>query len=156
MTACGIEARAVGTGFLVQIHATGVEVMVTEGNVAVATSSEDLMPEDAAPVRPPRALLKAGRRIVIEFERAPETLQALVQPASAAEMIEFSGTPLAEAITVFNRHTAIPLVLDPALGGLQMSGVLRADNIELFLRLLKNEFGIEAESRRREIHLYRP
>ena len=57
---------------------------------------------------------------------------------------------------IFNRHGRVKLVLDPALDKLQMSGILRADNIDLPLRLLRNEFGIEAEHRGGgEIHLRR-
>jgi len=76
-------------------------------------------------------------------------------------LLEFSGTPLADVIPMFNRHQAAgrstQLVLaDRALGELQVSGVLRADNIGAFLRLLQNEFGIVAEPHGDSTVLRRP
>jgi ferric-dicitrate binding protein FerR (iron transport regulator) len=59
-------------------------------------------------------------------------------------LLEFSGTPLAEAIPMFNRHGRRHLVLDPALGRLQLSGTLRADDTDSLFILLRNEFGIIA------------
>ena len=59
-------------------------------------------------------------------------------------LLEFSGTPLAEAIPMFNRHGRRHLVLDPTLGRLQLSGTLRADDTDSLFILLRNEFGIIA------------
>jgi ferric-dicitrate binding protein FerR (iron transport regulator) len=59
-------------------------------------------------------------------------------------LLEFSSTPLAEAIPMFNRHGRRRLVLDPTLGRLQLSGTLRADDTDSLFILLRNEFGIIA------------
>jgi ferric-dicitrate binding protein FerR (iron transport regulator) len=45
---------------------------------------------------------------------------------------------------MFNRHGNRLLVIDPALGRLQLSGTLRADDIDSLFLLLRNEFGIIA------------
>jgi ferric-dicitrate binding protein FerR (iron transport regulator) len=44
---------------------------------------------------------------------------------------------------------------DAALGGLQVSGVLRPDNVESLLRLLEKEFRIDAIRRGDEVVLRR-
>ena len=45
--------------------------------------------------------------------------------------LEFAGTPLAQALPMFNQYGGVRLTLaDPALGRLQLSGVLRADDSE--------------------------
>jgi hypothetical protein len=45
--------------------------------------------------------------------------------------LDFSGTPLAEAIAIIGRHSGVRLMLgDPALGKVQVSGVLRKLSID--------------------------
>lgn len=164
VSASGVEARAVGTAFSVQLGAASVEVLVTEGRVAVDHPA--LSAPSAAPTVPsaetasgrvvvaPPAMVDAGNRVVVELH-APTLARRDVEALSDAELAEklswrvprlqFSGTPLAEVVTLFNRHSGSRLALaDAALGRLQLSGVLRADNVDSLLRLLKLEFGIEA------------
>ena len=63
-----------------------------------------------------------------------------------APKIELTGTPLSEALAMFNRCSSIQLVMgDPAMGSLQLSGVLRPDNPDSLLRVLRNDFGIVTE-----------
>ena len=62
--------------------------------------------------------------------------------------LEFTRTPLAEAIAMINRQGTLRLALaDPALGEVRISGLLRVDNVESLLRLLELEHGIQAERR---------
>lgn len=162
VVANGVEVRAVGTAFAVQLGGSAVEIVVTEGTVAVDKPEiQNVVPAIAIA---PMATVGAGNRVVIALAAQPAPA---VVPVSAAEMsarlawrvprVEFSGTPLAEVIPMFNRHSRETLVLDPALSALQMSGMLRANNVDALLLLLKNEFGIEAERRAggNEIHLRR-
>jgi transmembrane sensor len=68
--------------------------------------------------------------------------------------LELSGTPLSKALPMFNEHGRVHLRLaDPALGRLQLSGVLRADDTESLLRLLEGEFALTAERRGDELVL---
>lgn len=172
VAAGGVEVRAVGTAFAVQLGSRSVEVVVTEGTVAVdqprgstpgGSAGAEIV--GAGPVAP-LATVEAGNRVVIEIGPVAAAAKPVAIAVSQTEIgdrlawrvprIEFSGTPLAEAIPMFNQYSGTMLVLDPALGHLQMSGVLRADNIDSLLRLLKNEFGIEPERRgENEIHLRR-
>ena len=159
VSAGGVEVRAVGTAFAVQLGSYAVEVLVTAGTVAV-----DQPADAAAPASAPAAVAEAGSRVVVELSPSPAAAAPQVSAVSEAElndrllwrvpMIEFSKAPLAEVIPIINRHNRAQLKLDPALGRLQMSGILRVDNTDLLLRLLRNEFGIEAEHRDAdEIHL---
>jgi transmembrane sensor len=169
VAANGIEVRAVGTAFVVQVGGTAVEVVVTEGTVAVDKLREASAVATAATLTPPAPLatVGAGNRVTIDLAAiavapAPPAVIAVTEAELSSRLawrvprLEFSGTPLAEVIPMFNRHGRTKLMLDPALGGLQMSGVLRADNVDALLQLLKNEFGIEAErAGAAEIHLRR-
>lgn len=144
VVASSVRVRAVGTAFAVDLGASAVEVFVTEGTVAVAPA------ETSAP----SALVDAGRRAVVTLA---DTAAPQVEAVTAADLsarlawrvplLEFTGTALAEVITLFNRHAAAPLVLDPGLGTLRLSGTIRADDTETLLLLLRNEFGLVAERR---------
>lgn len=154
-----IEVRAVGTAFAVDRAAQGVEVLVTEGRVAV----EQPRASDAPVVNPaPLGTLDAGGRMVVSRPaNQPEAgLQSEVSTVSAQALdqrlawrvprLEFSATPLARAVVLFNEQAARRggdrLVLgDAALGRVLLSGVLRADDVESLLRLLEGEFQIRSE-----------
>ncbi|MBL9213322.1 MAG: FecR domain-containing protein [Opitutaceae bacterium] len=149
VAAGGIEVRAVGTAFSVQVGPRAVEVLVTEGRVAV----EKAAPASAAPAGA-SVVVDAGNRVVVEIAPVPAgTLPVPVLPVSALEQdqrlawrvprLEFSGTRLGEAVAMFNRHSRERLELDPALAHLQLSGTLRADDVDSLLLLLRNEFEIE-------------
>lgn len=169
VVAGGVEVRAVGTAFSVQLGEQRVDVLVTEGRVAVD------QPVPAAAAAPePLAFVNAGHRVEVE-RAAPLVASAspITPPVLAVSeselrdrlawrvpLLEFSGTPLAEVIAMFNRHNAgrAPslALADRALGDLQLSGVLRADNLPSLLRLLQTEFGLVAETRSGTTVLRRP
>ncbi len=155
VTAGKIEVRAVGTAFSVQLGARAVGVLVTEGRVAVAKpgARAGLRAPDAAPV-----FVDEGCRVVVETAAPAATPPPLAVAVSADERsallawrvprLEFSATPLSEAVAMFNRYNPpARLSFDPSLGGLAMSGTLRADDIDSLFLFLKNEFGIEPERR---------
>lgn len=147
-----IEARALGTAFAVQLSPSTVEVLVTHGTVRVDRPRASSPATDA---KPPETVLQAGNRVVVGFAGG-DALPLVVETVSGLEeserlawrvpLLEFSGTPLSEVILNFNRHGRSQLIFgDDSIRGLQLSGVLRADNTELLLRLLKIEFGIQAD-----------
>ncbi len=163
VSAAGVEVRAIGTAFAVEIGVAAVEVLVTEGRVAVErTPPAEAAGANARATSGPLALLTAGSRAVVE-RLAPDALQApraSVQVAAVSDdeigrrlawrapLVELARTPLAEVLPVFNRHAARPLVLgDPALGQLRLGGLIRAGNTEMLLELLETQFGIVGEFR---------
>ena len=176
VVAGGVEVRAVGTAFSVQLGAQAVEVLVTEGRVAVdqpaSAPPSSAVPSGAAPAPEPLAFINAGHRVMVELTPlSATTTPPPVVTVSETELrerlawrvplLELSGTPLAEVIPMFNRYSAdgrnMRLVLaEHALGELQVSGVLRADNTAALLRLLRNEFDIVAEPRGDTLVLRRP
>lgn len=155
VTAGTVEVRAVGTAFSVQLDHTAVEVLVTEGQVAL----EKVAP---APVSEPApaaaALLDAGHHAVIPL--AAE--QPRINPVPVAEMhkrqawrvpqLEFSRTPLGEILPLMNEHAAArgkrPIAIDPGSPGLRdvkLSGFLAADNTEGLAGLLRANFSVQVE-----------
>lgn len=151
-----LEVRAVGTAFAVDLGATRIEVVVTEGRVAVNPAIAVPAPVGAAETPP--TFVEAGQRVLVdEVHLRPDAPGGWpVDRLAAAELaetqawrvprLEFSGTPLAEALPLFNRHSPVRLVLDdPVLGRLRLSGLIRADNTDALLRLLERNFGITVE-----------
>jgi transmembrane sensor len=140
------QVRAVGTEFAVRRETRGVDVLVTHGRIAVTMESER-----TAPVEPP-VFAEAGHRVVADHA-APRPRVEPVDSATLARAlrwrgarIEFSGTPLVEALATFNRESGYALHLaDPALGQRAITGVLWTDDADGFVRLLEQGFDLVAE-----------
>jgi transmembrane sensor len=181
VAAAGVEVRAVGTAFAVQVRPDTVEVLVTSGKVEVsagalpsAFSAPVTNPDSRAgssavapPARPLAIPIMAGNRIVME--RSATAKVAAPPPVlmtSAAEMaarlawrsphVEFSAVPLAEVVALLNRHNSVQFVIDdPAIAKVALSGLFRADDIDAFVRILETGFGVSWERRGQTI-LLRP
>jgi len=158
VSAPGIDVRAVGTAFSVHRDATGVEVLVTKGRVAVN--------RPAVSATEPLALLTAGDIVRVREDAqapAPEVI-SLPTEVVAERMawrvprLEFSGTALREVVQLFNGHSQVQLRLeDSALEHLRVSGIVRADNVGALVRLLVANYPVTAEQRGEfEIVLRRP
>jgi transmembrane sensor len=148
------EVRAVGTAFSVELGSRTMQVLVTEGRVTVDHTTDGETPHEAMPA--PLALVDAGDSVMVDLaELTAENVPVRAVPpaeidarlAWRAPKLEFSGTPLAEALPMINQHLRRHLVLgDPALGTVRISGILRADNTTALFRLLESDFGITADN----------
>ena len=152
----GFEARALGTIYSVALKGSSAEVIVAEGTVALDRTRP---PADAVSRRetasaPRETLLTAGHRALVTA--SSPTAPPQVETISAAALherhawripvLEFSGTPLPEAVASLNRYGKIRLVVgDARLGEGRLSGVIRADNTESLLRLLRDEHGVVSD-----------
>jgi transmembrane sensor len=155
----GVEVRAVGTAFVVDLGARSVGVEVTEGRVMVEQRGEP----SAIPAQL-STLVDAGSRVLVDL--GPSSMAAAgaredPDPATAGAAphpprIILSGTTLMQAIPLFNQHANQRLVIgDTALRTLQLSGVIRADNTTALLQLLADQFGISAERQGNDVVLRR-
>lgn len=69
-------------------------------------------------------------------------------------MLAFDDTPLSEAVADVTRQSGVRFVFaDPALADLRVGGLVRADDLDAFLALLRNNLAINAERRSGEITL---
>jgi len=146
VTAAGISVRAVGTAFSVRLGHGGVEILVTEGKVAVTREGTDSAPATVLPAEHP--LLQAGERTHIARDTAPAS--ATIERVSAgvlqdavrwhSRVMTFSDLPLRDAVVLFNRRNVQQLFLaDPALGERKIGGTFAADQVEAFVRLLAQD-----------------
>lgn len=178
-----VEVRAVGTAFSVHRAEAGVEVLVSEGKVAVEEVVAPSRPSATAPLpnapeserveeerRSLRSLatVEAGHRVTVGHRVSGASVDVLptvvVVPASELDArlawrvprLEFSGTPLAEAVELINRHGRARIeIADAALASVRISGILRADNLDTLSRLLEEEHGIRTERRSKDAVILR-
>jgi transmembrane sensor len=113
--------------------------------------------------------LDAGQHtLVIPAASAPPRAETLSPAELAARLawrsprLEFTSTPLQEAIDLFNRYAADSgaqrLVIepaDPSLAQLEVSGYFRANNVAAFLHLISQTLGVNAEAHSDRIALRR-
>lgn len=164
-----VAIRAVGTAFNVNLQPAAVEVLVTEGTVAVAKPVVDPRPVAGATTTPDGevetlATVAAGHRTLVpltETGPAPEVVQVSREQmarllAWQPRVLEFSDTPLAQVIAEFNRENRVKMVIeDPSLAELPIGASFRSDNVEGFVRLLEASFRVEVERRGEAIVLHR-
>lgn len=168
VSAGGIEARAVGTAFAVGKRPGAVEVLVTEGRVAVNRALQNGAPIEMAFEVPagPLAVLDEGKGMVVEIAASPEASPSFAALAAddfedrlawRVPRVEFTHTTLREAVAVLNAYAAgrrtpgRPIVqfviADPALGEVRLSGLFRVDKTDAFVGLLRSGFGAQVEFR---------
>lgn len=155
-----VSVRAVGTAFSVTLAATEVGVLVTEGKVQVTKQGAGSAEPGAENAQPStfNAQLSAplfvsvGQRAVVNFASAAaatvqEVTPAEIQQALAwqALRLEFVDMPLGDVVAEFNRFNRRKLVVaDDVTAAILLAGNFRADNVDSFVRLLDEGFGITA------------
>jgi transmembrane sensor len=150
----GTVVQAVGTAFNVLLGDDTIEVIVTEGEVlmnpSIATTQQSLIDEAEPLVRK----LNAGQRSVVELnaEVTRPAVEALAveqierRLSWKDEMLDFTDTPLSEAILEFNRRNHTQLVLeDPSLADIKVTGAFRPSRIDEFVELLRLVNDVQAD-----------
>ena len=143
---------AVGTSFSVRRQADGqVEVAVIEGKVRIepSTPGEFALVERPVEQHPAEILLMPGGiargtddRMVFEQEQLAEVQKRL---SWRSGYLTFDSMPLGDAIAEFNRYTSLQIeISNPQLRELPISGRFKATNVQAFLRVLNEGFGIKA------------
>lgn len=139
-----VEVRAVGTEFAVRFTPEEVAVLVTEGRVAVERATAPAMAEPL--------LVSAGNVLRVPAEARALGPRAATAEETAASLawrnrrVEFTATPLAEAVALMNRHNTLQLQLaDRATAELRITGVFWTDDPETFARLLEASIGVKAK-----------
>lgn len=145
VSAGSVDFRAVGTAFLVGVDAAAVEMLVTEGRVTVET------PAHAAAVLKSVSTVDAGSRVVVQTatQQPPEITTVSADDtrerlAWRVPRLEFSETPLTEVVRLLNQHSGSRISLASSdLGRVEISGAIRADNLESLLGILQTTYSIE-------------
>jgi transmembrane sensor len=165
------SVRAVGTAFAVSLDREVVSVLVTEGKVRLEETSARVGEPDAAArelsqlVAGQQAMISVGEEPAVNpGAESPPALQ--VRDVTPAEIeralswqgmrLEFINMPLKDVVAEFNRYNVRKLVVDDAeTAHILVGGNFRADNVDAFVRLLENVFGVTAIPRGNEVGLRR-
>ena len=148
----GVDVRAVGTAFSVRLDAAAVDVLVTEGRVAVDQSN--VSGSNGAP-RTPSAEVSSGHRATVSLTSTEPPQIVAVSPQAIAHqlnwqptLLDFSSAPLSAAVAEFNRRNRVQFILaDAELAAMPVVASIRSDNVEGFAKFLAAAPGIEIERR---------
>jgi transmembrane sensor len=148
----GVDVRAVGTVFSVRLDATAVEVLVTEGRVAVDHSTGS---GSNGASRPPSSEVSSGHRATVSLTSTePPQVVAVSSQAIAhllnwqPTLLDFSSAPLSAAVAEFNRRNRVQFILaDAELAAMPVVASIRSDNVEGFAKFLAAAPGVQIERR---------
>jgi transmembrane sensor len=132
----------VGTQFSVRRDGDKVTVAVVKGRVRV---------EDTTPGASSASITVTAGDVAIGLG---SSTMVVSKPVAAVEdkltwrdgRLVFDGTSLAEVADDFNRYNRQQLLIsDPSVAAIRISGTFKASNVEAFVRLLKEAYGLKVE-----------
>ncbi len=154
ITTGDLQVTAVGTAFVARNAPAEVGVLVTEGRIAVSRVFVSPAPADSSPLQNP-VFVSAGYIVNVPVQtvatvplRPEKITPAQIEKALAwrRKGVEFSGTPVDDAVAFFNRENAVHLIVaDRSVRHLQLTGICWSDDAEGFVRLLEAGLNVEAE-----------
>ena len=134
------QVRAVGTEFDVYKKRTETVVTVVEGRVETYPGSDGA---GTAAI-----LLSAGEQLTVlpHTVTKPTLADTVAATAWVQKRLIFEETPLSEVAEDFNRYNRQQLLIsDPSVAAIRISGTFKAANVEAFVRLLKDAYGLKVE-----------
>ncbi|MSU53568.1 MAG: DUF4880 domain-containing protein [Opitutaceae bacterium] len=148
----GVDVRAVGTAFSVRLDATAVEVLVTEGRVAVdhsTASGSNIAPRTSS------SEISSGHRATVSLSSSEPPQIVAISPEAIAHhfnwqptLLDFSSAPLSAAVAEFNRRNRVQFILaDAELAAMPIVASIRSDNVEGFAQFLAAAPGVQIERR---------
>ncbi len=158
---------AIGTAFNIQINdQKEIELLVTEGKVALATpKTENPAIDQSATSNPsasatPTTYLTAGQKITPK--PSDNTITTIESAAIDGELawqrgfIVFDGEPLKTALTEVSRYSQQNFTMDDDVQSLQIAGYFKTNDLDKLLMALNQSFGVVAKQNENSIHLSKP
>ncbi|MBY8829154.1 FecR family protein [Hephaestia mangrovi] len=135
---------AVGTSFNVEKVRGKVLVTLIRGHVVIK-DAESRDPGLGGKVRGPLSLA-AGQEMIASPNSAPVIEAVNLQTATAWESghLIFRNETLAGAVARINRYTERPVIVDPSVASLRISGVFNAGDVGSFVSAVTNYFPVQA------------
>ncbi len=134
---------AVGTAFSVRREGNDIHVLVTEGKVRIEDDTFSSSKSNPVPVTAGGIARAGDAGIIVQQNSLPEIEDYL---SWRAGYLIFRETPLADAISEFNRYNEQKILIqDPAIAAIRFSGKIHPTSFEPFIRLLEDSFLIRAQ-----------
>ena len=146
VAAGGVEARALGTMFVVRQRENETELVVAEGRVRFGAAGGRATGVEAS----------AGQFAVCDPRKPDATRVGVLDAAALARRLAWKSgrlvcrpeMPLAEAVAEFNRYHRAQLVLrDAATAAVPIGGAFELANVDAFVRMLEKSFDIAVVER---------
>lgn len=156
--------QALGTQFNVRYQEDSVEVLVTEGTIAVSSrDAMDLKPDNDVITRRVNTISVNQRTTIYPHHEEP--LEA-VDRVTSEELdkilawkpvtLRFSETPLHMVVEAFNAHNSTQIIIsDESLNDLYIDVAFRSNKIQGFVRLIEATHNVVANRQGERIYLYR-
>ncbi len=141
-----VNVVALGTAFNVKYVDDYVEVLVTEGKVAVTQNQDMGQAEMPEAIDGPH--LTAGDQAIIGMDESVDALELKRLNSAEYEQVLawkgprffFENTPLYEAIAEFNHHNELKIIIeDEEIRNLSIGGSFLLEDVEAFIRLLSTD-----------------
>lgn len=165
VTAGSARITVLGTQFRVRHERGRTEVTVLEGRVqfdSPAGAKVEAAPRGSArsSLRPPPPLrLARNDAVVTEGDSlllAAKTPEQVRHELSWRQgRLEFEQRTLGEIAAEFNRYNRKQLVVDPTVASLRLGGSFDADNVDGFVRLVRDGFGLKVSEEGSQLRLSR-
>jgi transmembrane sensor len=143
--AAGAAVRAIGTSFSVRVRGDEqVEVLVTEGRVAIGAADDDLreLSTSAPTISAGEAATVQSARVLVRKIGQEDITRRL---AWTAGQLSFEGETLEQAVAEFNRYNRRQLrIADPQIAQKRIGGSFEATDPVSFAAALETTFGIRA------------
>lgn len=140
-----------GTKFSVRRDQGRVSVNVLEGRVRVDNGNG--RGSGAAIITAGDFAVTRGTSTLIASKSEERVESAL---AWRDGMLNFDQAPLSEVVAEFNRYNRKPIVVgDPETGQITIGGTFRASNVDAFLRLLRDAYGLKVEENTQQVKISR-
>jgi transmembrane sensor len=146
VTAGAETVVAVGTSFDVERLRSTVLVTLLQGQVVIKNDTPSTVTSRS--VNPPSVALKPGEQFVAALNVQPTVATADLRVASAWELghLVFRDEPLGDAVARVNRYTDRPVMIDPSIAYIHVSGVFNAGDIGSFVSAITSYFPVQAST----------
>ena len=146
VTAGAETVVAVGTTFDVERLPSTVLVTLIQGQVVIKS---DAPAAGSATMGSPESVsLQAGEQFVVAKNVRPAVVATDLRVAAAWEAghLVFRDEPLGDAVLRVNRYTDRPVMIDPSIASIRISGVFNAGDIGSFVSAVTSYFPVQAST----------
>ena len=146
VTAGAETVVAVGTSFDVERLQSTVLVTLLQGQVVIKNDTPAAVTSKGS--NPPSVALKPGEQFIASLDVQPTVATADLRVASAWELghLVFRDEPLRDAVARVNRYTDRPVMIDPSIAYIRVSGVFNAGDIGSFVSAITSYFPVQAST----------
>ncbi|MGH8042953.1 MAG: FecR family protein [Rudaea sp.] len=134
---------AVGTRFSVRRDGDHMRVIVTEGMVRLESDPAAASQHQATTLLPAGSVAEVDNADLLVRQIGTDRAEQLLNWRDG--FVTFDDTPLAAAVTEFNRYNRLKIVIaDPSVAAMRVGGNFRWSNTQAFVRLLEQGFALQA------------